>query len=220
MFCDEIILVKDKPSWYSGGATNAGFGHKAAMDIEWGPMRQVFSSISNWRVVEKFKHRKIHICESAYNKFHALELPKDLLVCEVRAHDFLREPIASLGLPMAVGIDYQFQKNLIETVGEDNYMSTQILASKYLNWQFFCVCGSANLFSVIPAKSIFLRDGLINQSVKSIVKRLSPHAFWPACFEWTDRGFEKYIDYDNVMNAFKEMSAVEVDFEIVLIRGF
>ena len=80
--------------------------------------------------------------------------------------------------------------------------------------------------SGFPVKAIFLRDQTINSSVENIVKGLSPHDKWPICFNYRQKKmlFEPLpdggtIEKEFILEAFNDLSGVDVDFEIVLIEN-
>ena len=231
MFCDEIVLTKGAQNFYGGISTNgfrggANIARGRFRNVERGHFRQVFSGLATEKVIQRYQRRKVHILESAYDKFQSLNLPSNRIICEIKpgrtawSGGWVREEMKFLNLPMVEGIDYEFQRKLLKITGPENYMATQILASKYLNWQYICIGGSALLFSVIPAKSILLAEQSIKESDKEIVAGLSPIECWPACFNVKKDLFEDCFQKDIIMNAFKEMSVVDVNFEITLIKGF
>ena len=71
-----------------------------------------------------------------------------------------------------VGIDYKFQEKLVKKTGIDHYMTVQIMASNFLNWQFFCVGGSSNLMCILPVRLLSIHDGCISKSVENVVRGL------------------------------------------------
>lgn len=222
LFCDEIVIVKDRPGLYVGFSVN-GFptGRKDIKNIEDKNLspRKEFQQIPDEEAIARFKHRKIYLLRSVYEKFLSLDLPADKVVCEIKEGDPLREVVGAMNLPMALGVDYEYQRGLLRNIGCDNYMSTQILASKHLNWQFLCAGGSSNLFSVIPAKTIYLQDQTLNHSVAAIVNGLSPHPDWPLFFNPQRlRIFPRpNLDTEAIFKAFSDLSSVNVDFDFELI---
>ena len=213
--------MKDRPGLYVGfSVTGFPTGRKDIKNIEdhKSSPRKEFQQIPDDEVIARFKHRKIYILRSAYDKFLSLNLPTDRVVCEIKDGNPLRKSISEMNLPMAIGVDYSYQRGLLTEGGPNNYMTIQILASKYLNWQFLCAGGSSNLFSVIPAKTIYLHDQTLNKSVAAIVKGLSPHPDWPLFFNHKIFPTTK-LNKESILQAFSDLSSVNVDFDFELIDG-
>jgi len=171
LFCDEVILIEAKPTWYiNDGVTINGARHRMKyQNIEDSPLRREFARIiSDEEVVERFAYRTVYFLQSAYDVFLGVqkELPSDRIVVEYKEVKNGKPKIVS---DLLLGEDRQFQKDLIAQIGHDNYMTVQIMASAYLNWQFLCLGGSSNLMCVLPVKSLCFRDRTINYSVEKIV---------------------------------------------------
>ena len=189
IFCDEIWLVRSKPRWYSGHTLNGihvrGRFRKRTdyCDIEQGEFRRKFMlAISDEEVVDRFSDSVMYFLESGWKKFSSLreKLPTNVVMSEIKsASRVVREPHLESGkkcfrglekIPF-VGIDQQFQISLVEKTGIDHYMTVQIMASNFLNWQFFCLGGSSNLMCILPVRLLFMNDHrCVNESVGNIVR--------------------------------------------------
>jgi len=172
LFCDDVVLVKSDQHWYDEDYSSNGVYHhfKNKTDIEHGSIRGDFKKILDEDVIAKFCYRKICILESSYDKFVSLNLPSDLIVVEFKESSvFPIQDVKNFTLK-TVGLDRQFQKDLLKKTHHEDYMSIQILASTTLNWQYLCCGGSGNLMSVIPMKLLSLQDQTIDDSVENIVR--------------------------------------------------
>ncbi|RDJ35381.1 MAG: hypothetical protein DWQ19_11235 [Crenarchaeota archaeon] len=209
LFSDDIAIVEDNPSWYEykHATTNGSSVKKISddhVDIENGNFRTVFSSeISDDEVIENYKQKTVCILKSAYDLFRKIkhELSSGIIVIECK-QEFkyaLKRCLSNEDLPIS-GFDYSFQKDLLDKVGKENYMSTQILASNFLNWQYICYGGASNLMCVLPVKYLVLRDPTLNNSVIKIVQ-----GFMKA------KGYEKIPFFNGITNPGKLIG----DFKIL-----
>lgn len=179
LFCDEVVLLKSNPTWYQGDYTGHGNimpnGYNLT-DIE-NPdgIRADFSRvISDEAVIKRFSNREISILKSDYELFESLELPNNIIVMEVKDRCYCRSQLQKIfksHLPV-VGLNRDFQTELLKRVSAKSYMAIQILASNYLNWQFICCEGSSNLMGVLPVKTLLLSEQLITHSFANIVHGL------------------------------------------------
>jgi ribosomal protein S15P/S13E len=178
LFCDEITLVDATPTWYDEGSAT-GNNNKVIrcgenhIDIEAGPYRDEFmAAVTEQEVIDRFHFRKVYLLKSAYEKFQEVknQLPQDVIIVEYKI-GFVGANIMNLKehLP-AIGADHKFQRNLVEMVGIDNYMTTQIMGSNFLNWQFLCYGGSSNLLCVLPVKALAFQDPTLNESVEKVIR--------------------------------------------------
>jgi hypothetical protein len=187
IFCDEIWLVGSKPKWYSGvtwnGVPQRGFRkHTDYCNIEQGEFRRKFMlAISDEEVVDRFSDSVMYFLESGWKKFSSLreKLPTNVVMSEIKSVSRILKTHLERGktffrgmeqIPF-VGIDQQFQISLVEKTGIDHYMTVQIMASNFLNWQFFCVGGSSNLMCILPVRLLFIHDHrCVNESVENVVR--------------------------------------------------
>ena len=191
IFCDEIRLVGSEPKWYSGVTRNGVHvevrfrKHTDYCNIQQGEFRRKFMlAISDEEVVDRFSDSVMYFLESGWKKFSSLreKLPTNVVMSEIKSVSrFVREPYLESGkkcfrgleqIPFA-GIDHQFQRSLVEKTGIDHYMTVQIMASNFLNWQFFCVGGSSNLMCILPVRVFSLFDQLLCPSVINVVRGLA-----------------------------------------------
>ena len=105
---------------------------------------------------------KIMVRRSTFARFEQLvskqELPKNIIVAEVKDLPHVRAAIKEeLFERPVIGINHLWQQDMIRQFGYD-YLAIQILSSMLLNWHFICAGGSARLFSILPAKTIFMSD--------------------------------------------------------------
>jgi len=180
LFCDEIVLMPADPIWYQKVTANRInlrniTKHPCFVNIERcqqlngvrGVRDDFAEEISDKEVIARFACKKIFILQSAYDKFMIIKqhLPTNIAIAEINW-----KPPIKFEAEWLVGVDQKFQKDLIERVGCDSYMSTQILGSHFLNWQFICEGGSANLMSTLPIKTISLLDHIFTTSTKNIIR--------------------------------------------------
>lgn len=222
LFCDELKIVKSNPNWYEGlRTTYSNVINQKTENIEEGPLRKEFTQISDEEVIERFKNREISILKSVYNDFFKLDLPSNVVVVEAKARCDYLSHIKSMNLPYMIGVDHQFQKELLGKLGNKNYMTIQILASNFLNWQFLCCEGSSNLLGVLPVKTLVLSDRTIDRSFINIVRGINKNKEIPYINNHTvptpgvrDVGFNyKYIN-DNVISRAFEILSTEWEMPI------
>jgi hypothetical protein len=214
LFCDEIVLISAKPVWYQKGHDSwngLSFWDRYPnyiVDIEHGPIREQFEQISNQEVIDRFSYSKIYFLESAYNKFLVIKdsLPIDVMVAEFKSGHILD----TATFTSVVGLDYVFQRDLIDKVSVDDYMSAQILGSRLLNWQFLCWGGSSNLMCVLPVQAIALKDQTIFHSVEAIIRGFTKVRQQTQLFPYINH----IPDITQLTTAFNYFSENRVPFEI------
>lgn len=120
--------------------------------------------VTDEEIAEKFFKPKLHIRKSTYDLFNSLDLPSDIIVCELRAdelnhwHGQEQDQMRRIYLNKPIfGIDQEWQRNIISQVG-DHWLGIQVLGSLLKNWLFVCVGGSANLHMMLPTRCLFLKD--------------------------------------------------------------
>lgn len=135
--------------------------------------------ITDDEILEHYTWLTVYVRQSTYELYEKLTaegfLPKNCVWCECR---YEHHPICThkalemlkkhdFGIP-TYGLDeYAFQNKILERVGT-HYMGIQILCSLFSNCFFFCMRGSSNLFSVIPAKVIGFTDAYLSESVSAL----------------------------------------------------
>jgi hypothetical protein len=167
IFSDKVILNTScqNPTWYRGHFTSnkvVPLKFKNICDLKLA--LRITRNIKPEEVVDRFANWEIYIREESYNKFLEIKdvLPKNIIVCEIKSGVKLaRNFIENKKTENVFGVDYSFQKELTQQTGVDNYMSIQLLSSLFLNWQYLCIGGSANLFCMMPIKTLFLCDQAI-----------------------------------------------------------
>lgn len=144
-------------------------------------MKQVKRQTTDEEVIKKFTSMKVYVRRSTYELFERLTnekiLPTNSVWCEVK-HDLYHNTMPSIdlirrhdfGMPV-VGLDYEFQPGLVDRVKE-HYMGIQILTSLINNVYFFCLRGSSNLFSILPAKCICYGDAYLEHTVTALPPEL------------------------------------------------
>lgn len=227
-FCDEIVIVPANCKWYSGSYTWNGIASDASrlkhriVNIE--RMAHVFrEEVTDQQVVERFANRKIYILRSAYKIFESLDLPSDLIVIEAKNKHNIFHSILNMKQPNVVGLGDGFQSSILEKTTTSHYLSTQILASNLLNWQFVCIHGSSNLMCTLPVKTLVLYDQTIKQHTINIVRGLNINKTIPFMSSVDNKSlfcvpnFERFLTYDNLMAAFEILTKEWNPPEIVYI---
>lgn len=185
IFSDEIILSynhKD-PGWYDTFFSSNEIDFEPVKKLEEfvdldGPektgsgfrnYKQVNNfEFSSFEIVESMWSRKVYIRESTYFLFqkYVKNLPRNIIVCEIKqpggSSDTMWLSRKINELPNVVGTDYMFQRMLLNKTKYTNYLGFQILCSLLLGWTYVCVGGSANLFSLLPIRSIILSDNYMS----------------------------------------------------------
>lgn len=139
--------------------------------------------VSDEEVAEKFTNLNTSIRQSSFDMFQKMRLPKNVIVCEFKTsvlghqrfhlfpvHKWILRNKENFALPL-VGLNKVLQKKILSECG-NHYMSIQILASLFNNWQYMCQGGSANLMCMLPVKSIMFNEQWINpcRSVKNTIR--------------------------------------------------
>jgi hypothetical protein len=127
----------------------------------------------------------MYFLESGWNTFCSIrkELPNNVIIAEIKQkrHHAIIDGFERMNSNCDSGtirihrssIRHKFQKNLVQKVGTHHYMTVQILASNFLNWQFVCVGGSSNLMCILPVRVFSLSDQLLCPSVINVVRGLA-----------------------------------------------
>ena len=192
LFCDEIRVVESCPKWYVDHSKNGVrrgdvSNHVGYKDIEGyrAPggkggtrFRQEFTSeVSDEEVVDQFHDSTMYFLESGWNTFCSIrkELPTNVIIAEIKQkrHRAIIDDLERVNWIYRSSIRHKFQKNLVQKVGTHHYMTVQILASNFLNWQFVCVGGSSNLMCILPVRVFSLFDQLLCPSVINVVRGLA-----------------------------------------------
>ena len=185
LFADEVLIGGgQKPSWYlddyTGNNTEMGplKDRENFIDLNKSLKKKVYNYSDNY-IANKYWNKPIYIRESSWEIFQKLkeDCPKDVIMCEVKAPGkymkSLDKVVDRLLKLQVVGLAGTFQKGLLEKIGHDNFLEFQILASWFLNWVFVAIGGSANLFSLIPVKSILLADEYILEEWGMTIRQLA-----------------------------------------------
>lgn len=141
-------------------------------------MQKALRKITLQQLVERYSKPKLYIRQSTYDLFHTLDLPENVIMCELRqdaknhwhgqAQRQMRELKSEFGRPV-MGIDQKWQRKLISEVG-DHWLGIQVLGSLLKDWLYVCVGGSANLHTLLPTRCLFLKDQALR--CKGIVRSI------------------------------------------------
>jgi len=166
LFSDEVICLKDThlhniySSNYSSFGTDASYFNQIAnfKDIYGGGMGMhgfpEANEVSIDEVIDQFTFPTIYFRQSTLDYYQSLSLPSNIIYCEIKTHFYPKlTNIVKNNFPNAVGLDKNFQRNLLEKSG-DHFMGVQLLASILKGWQFIAAGGSVNLFNVLPIRPL------------------------------------------------------------------
>ena len=132
--------------------------------------------VSDNDVVSAFWNVPVRIRKSTYELFLSLQLPRDIILLEIKSDsrdniEAVRKHAHEFSSPV-VGIDYEFQNELLNKVGM-HYLGIQILGSLLLNWQIIGIGGSARLFSLLPTRNLLLVTHDIHPRMMSVLRKMA-----------------------------------------------
>lgn len=185
LFADEVLIGGGpQPSWYlddyTGNNTDMdSIGKVKFVDLNKSLKKKVYNYPSNY-IANKYWNKPIYIRESSWEIFQKFkeDCPKNVIMCEMKVPGRYMERMDRvsgrlLKINTIMGLSGVFQRGLLERIGYDNYLEFQILASWFLNWVFIAIGGAANLFSLVPVKSILLADDYILEGRKLNIRQLA-----------------------------------------------
>jgi predicted GH43/DUF377 family glycosyl hydrolase len=176
-----------------------------------------FSQLKNWRdiyamckeqpelsescleqIVAVFSDFTVLVRESSYEAFLALPQAEPFIWCEIKRGflDVFLETLKGVRskLPL-VGLDKQFQRNLIRTHGS-HFMAIQTLSSLCRGVRFFCGAGSCHVFSVTPVNMAIClgTDRCFSNESAEVMRRfnLNRFGFPPFVFAEQDWGAQHH----------------------------
>ena len=201
MYSDEVILTgsNSKQSWYhdngDGSRNNIEIENIINLpnfiELDWEDMeiykatipykkqklnhlKKLAETVSDELVAERFANWECYILEDSYNKYLQIQndLPRDVVIAEIKKESVLNDKVSGIHRLIDFGLDREFQRNLILKTSVDHYLTTQLLASCFLNWQYFCCGGAINLFCVVPIKVLGAIDIYMNESTIREISKL------------------------------------------------
>lgn len=118
-----------------------------------GIIEKIYDEVTLEELKKFIKEKKVLIRKSSFDLFNQIKLPDNIFIAEIK--QTFKKLINCLDNKGIVGLDYEFQKRLLEKT-KHHYMAIQVLSSIKLDWKIIAGGGSARLFSMLPTKNILL----------------------------------------------------------------